>query len=41
MEEYMTVSGNTIFTDDLKQMVYFTETEPELETGLKMLKRYC
>lgn len=40
MEDYMKASdNNTIFTDDLKTMVYFTETEPELETGLKMVKR--
>lgn len=30
---------STIFTDDVKTMVYFTESDADLGTGIKMLKR--
>ena len=41
MGEYVKGSAtNTIFTDDLKTMVYLTESEAELDTTLKMVHRY-
>ena len=40
MDEYTKAEGNhTIFTDDLKTMVYLAETEKELETTISMVRR--
>ena len=40
MDEYMDTSkSNTIFTDDLKTMVYIAETDEDLNTTIRMIKR--
>ena len=40
MEEYLTASDtNTIFTDDLKTIVHVAETQDDLDTAVKMIKR--
>ena len=31
----------TIFTDDLKTMLHVAESEGDLDTTVKMIRRYC
>lgn len=41
MEVYLTTSDkNTVFTDDLKTILYVAETDKELDLTEKMLRRY-
>jgi len=41
MDEYTKAEGNhTIFTDDLKTMVYMAESDKELDTTISMVRRF-
>ena len=39
MNEYMGSAHNTIFTGDLKNMIYSAETKDDLETAKLMIER--
>ena len=40
MTEYLKSPSNTVFTDDMKTMIFITETEEDLALCTEMMKRY-